>query len=166
MPGSATRASAAKATGATAKVSTSVRANITAEASAIDSDGWFDTGDIATLDPLGFLRLTDRKKDVIKSGGEWVSSIDIEIAAASHPAVKVAAVIGAAHPKWEERPVLIIELHSGATLDEAEMRTHLEPQMVRWWLPDAVVLAEIPLNANGKVDKKQLRDRYGNCLMG
>ena len=135
-----------------------------ARASAVDSDGWFDTGDIATLDQLGFLRLTDRKKDVIKSGGEWVSSIDIENAAASHAAVKVAAVIGAAHPKWEERPVLIIELHAGATLDEAEMRTHLEPQMVRWWLPDAVIFAEIPLNSNGKVDKKQLRERFGNCL--
>ena len=132
--------------------------------SALDADGWFDTGDIATIDEFGFMRITDRKKDVIKSGGEWISSIDVENAAAAHPKVKIPAVVGVHHPKWEERPVMVVELHEGEVLDEGELRTHLEAAMPKWWLPDRILFAPVPLTATGKVDKKVLREAYGNCL--
>jgi fatty-acyl-CoA synthase len=131
---------------------------------AVDADGWFDTGDIATLDRDGFLRITDRKKDVIKSGGEWISSIDIENAAVSCPGVRTAAVVGVPHPKWEERPILIIEREAGAVVAEADILTHVKSQVVSWWLPDAVIVAEIPMTATGKIDKKTLRDRYRDHL--
>ena len=132
------------------------------ETTALDEDGWFDTGDIATIDANGFMRITDRKKDVIKSGGEWISSIDIENVAVACPGVKVAAVIGVFHPKWEERPVLIVERMSGASLDEADIRAWLEPRLVKWWLPDRIIFAEVPLTATGKIDKKALRSSYGH----
>jgi fatty-acyl-CoA synthase len=135
-----------------------------AQMSALDENGWFDTGDIATLDPMGFMRITDRKKDVIKSGGEWISSIDIENAAAACPGVRVAAVVGVFHPKWEERPVLVIERHDGAELDEVAVRTFLEPHIVKWWMPDQVVFDTVPLTATGKIDKKVLRERYKSAL--
>ena len=125
-----------------------------------DADGWFDTGDIATLDVDGFLRITDRSKDVIKSGGEWISSIDLENIAVGHPGVRIAAVIGVPHPKWEERPVLIIETHEGAELDRQRMLDYLAPQVAKWWLPDEVIFASVPLTATGKVDKKRLRQTY------
>lgn len=134
------------------------------EETALDADGWFDTGDIATIDAHGFMRITDRKKDVIKSGGEWVSSIDIENVAAACPAVKVAAVVGVFHAKWEERPVLIIETKAGATITEAEIMAWLEPRLVKWWLPDRIFFADVPLTATGKIDKKVLRVAYANCL--
>ncbi|WP_332769194.1 long-chain fatty acid--CoA ligase [Phenylobacterium sp.] len=133
--------------------------------SALGPDGWFDTGDIATLDEDGFLRITDRKKDVIKSGGEWISSIDIENIMAACPGVKTAAVVGVAHPKWEERPILVIERHEGAKLTEAEVQGFLEPRIVRWWMPDLVVFEPVPLTATGKVDKKRLRERHGEALI-
>ncbi|MDB5454540.1 MAG: long-chain fatty acid--CoA ligase [Caulobacter sp.] len=133
---------------------------------AVDADGWFDTGDIATLDRHGFLRITDRQKDVIKSGGEWISSIDLENLAAGCPGVKIAAVIGAAHPKWEERPLLVIETHDGADLDKAAVLAFLTPLIVKWWTPDDVIFAAVPLTATGKIDKKRLRAAYGNHLMG
>ncbi len=135
-----------------------------ADASAIDADGWFDTGDIATLDSDGFMRITDRSKDVIKSGGEWISSIDIENAAAGCPGVRIAAVVGVFHPKWEERPVLVIEAHPDVALTEQAVRDHLRPLIVGWWMPDAVVFDAVPLTATGKIDKKVLRDRYGDRL--
>lgn len=123
--------------------------------------GWFDTGDIATLDEDGLLRLTDRAKDMIKSGGEWISSIDLENAASGHPDVAAAAVIGVHHPKWEERPLLIVVLKPGATLDRDSIRTHLARKVARWWLPDDIVTVDaLPLGATGKVQKNALRDQF------
>ncbi len=135
-----------------------------AEASACDADGWFDTGDISTIDANGFMRITDRKKDVIKSGGEWISSIDIENAAVACPGVKVAAVAGVFHPKWEERPILVIETMDGAALTEAEVRAFLEPRIVKWWMPDRIVFDTVPMTATGKIDKKVIREKYGDVL--
>ncbi len=134
------------------------------EADVVDADGWFDTGDIATLDAFGFMRITDRKKDVIKSGGEWISSIDLENVAAGHPSVKIAAVIGVAHPKWEERPLLILELHEGASLSREAVLAYLTERVVKWWLPDDVIFAAVPLTATGKIDKKVLRSAYRGHL--
>lgn len=136
-----------------------------AESDCADCDGWFDTGDIATVDPQGYLRITDRKKDVIKSGGEWVSSIDIENIAVACPGVKIAAVVGAVHPKWEERPVLIIEIHDGASLTKEAVLDYLAPRMVKWWMPDAVFFEKVPLTATGKIDKKVLREKFRGALM-
>jgi fatty-acyl-CoA synthase len=132
----------------------------------VNDDGWFDTGDIATLDQFGFMRITDRKKDVIKSGGEWISSIDLENVAMACPGVKIAAVVGVPHPKWEERPVLIIEPHEGANLCNEEVLDYLAPRIVKWWTPDAVVFDTVPLTATGKIDKKVLRARYKDLLTG
>ena len=134
------------------------------EETAVDADGWFDTGDIATLDELGFMRITDRQKDVIKSGGEWISSIDVENVAAALPAVSIAAVVGVHHPKWEERPALVIQVHEGETVTDEAVRAHLAEHMPRWWLPDAIIFAQVPLTATGKIDKKVLRDRYKDLL--
>lgn len=134
------------------------------EQDAVDADGWFDTGDIATIDAAGFMRITDRKKDVIKSGGEWISSIDLENIAAGCPGVRIAAVIGAPHPKWEERPVLVIECQDGVSLSEEQVLAFLEPRIVRWWKPDRVIFAPVPLTATGKIDKKTLRVRYAAAL--
>ncbi|WP_411339437.1 long-chain fatty acid--CoA ligase [Sphingopyxis sp. J-6] len=131
---------------------------------AADSDGWFDTGDIGTIDRFGFLRLTDRAKDVIKSGGEWISSIDLENAAVGCPGVRIAAVIGVYHPKWEERPLLVIEAHEGETVTAEAVRAHLETRVVRWWMPDDILFDTVPLTATGKIDKKALRDTYRDHL--
>jgi len=112
----------------------------------LDHEGFFDTGDIASVDSHGFMQITDRAKDVIKSGGEWISSIDIENIAVGHPKVALAAVIGAAHPKWDERPVLLVDF--------------LQGKIAKWWMPDDVVFVDdIPLGATGKIDKKTLRER-------
>ena len=135
------------------------------ETSALDEDGWFNTGDIATLDPNGFMRITDRSKDVIKSGGEWISSIDIENIAVGCPGVRIAAVVGVFHAKWEERPVLVIEAHDGASLSVDVVLAYLEPRIVKWWTPDAVIFDKVPLTATGKIDKKVLRDRYRDHLV-
>jgi len=135
-------------------------------ADAADSNGWFDTGDIATIDTHGFMRITDRKKDVIKSGGEWISSIDLENIAVACPGVKIAAVVGIPHPKWEERPILVIETHEGETLTEQDVHAYLEPLIVKWWKPDRVIFASVPLTATGKIDKKVLRSRYATALTG
>ncbi|GAB6387756.1 long-chain fatty acid--CoA ligase [Stutzerimonas marianensis] len=135
------------------------------ETSAVDADGWFDTGDIATLDPNGYMRITDRSKDVIKSGGEWISSIDIENIAVACPGVRIAAVVGVTHEKWEERPVLIIEPHDDAQICIETVLAFLEPQIVKWWMPDAVIIDTVPLTATGKIDKKTLRERYRSYLL-
>ena len=127
---------------------------------AADKDGWFDTGDIVTLDAEGFMRITDRNKDVIKSGGEWISSVDLENAAAGYPGVKIAAVIGVPHPKWEERPILIIETHEGASVEAEGVMRHLAGLVVKWWLPETVYFDTVPMTATGKIDKKTLRRRY------
>ena len=135
------------------------------DTSALDADGWFDTGDIATLDPNGYMRITDRSKDVIKSGGEWISSIDIENIAVGCPGVRIAAVVGVPHEKWEERPILIIEGHDDADVRAETVLAYLEPQIVKWWMPDAVIFDSVPLTATGKIDKKTLRDRYRDHLI-
>ncbi len=135
-----------------------------ADTSAVDVHGWFDTGDIATIDRFGFMRITDRKKDLIKSGGEWISSIDVENAATACPGVKVAAVVGVHHPKWEERPILIVEPQDTCDLEEAEVRSFLEGRLARWWMPDRIIIATVPLTATGKIDKRVIRHRYADAL--
>ncbi len=126
----------------------------------LDNEGFFDTGDVSTIDDHGFMQITDRAKDVIKSGGEWISSIEIENLAVGHPKVALAAVIGAAHPKWDERPVLLIKLKDGETEDKQEHLDFLVGKIAKWWMPDDVVfLADIPLGATGKIDKKLLREQ-------
>ena len=126
----------------------------------LDHEGFFDTGDIASVDAYGFMQITDRAKDVIKSGGEWISSIDIENIAAGHPKVVLAAVIGAAHPKWDERPVLLVKLKEGEAEDKQEHLDFLQGKIAKWWMPDDVVFVDdIPLGATGKIDKKTLRER-------
>ncbi len=126
----------------------------------LDTEGFFDTGDVSTIDDHGFMQITDRAKDVIKSGGEWISSIEIENLAVGHPKVALAAVIGAAHPKWDERPVLLIKLKDGETEDKQEHLDFLQGKIAKWWMPDDVVfLADIPLGATGKIDKKLLREQ-------
>ncbi|MEG2498108.1 long-chain-fatty-acid--CoA ligase [Brevundimonas sp.] len=130
------------------------------EGSVLDEDGYFDTGDVATIDEYGFMHITDRAKDVIKSGGEWISSIEIENIAVGHDKVELAAVIGAAHPKWDERPLLIVKLKEGEVLDKQEHLDFLVGKIAKWWMPDDVVAVdEIPLGATGKIDKKLLRER-------
>ncbi|MFC5343363.1 long-chain-fatty-acid--CoA ligase [Brevundimonas staleyi] len=126
----------------------------------LDHEGFFDTGDVSTIDEQGFMQITDRAKDVIKSGGEWISSIEIENIAVGHPKVELAAVIGAAHPKWDERPVLVIKLKPGETEDKQEHLDFLVGKIAKWWMPDDVVFVDdIPLGATGKIDKKLLRER-------
>lgn len=122
-------------------------------------DGWFDTGDIATIDEEGYLRLTDRAKDVIKSGGEWISTLDLEDAVSSHPAVAMAAAIGVPHPKWDERPLLLVVLRPGQTADPAQLKAHVAERVAKWWTPDEVrIVAELPIGPTGKVLKRQLRE--------
>lgn len=126
----------------------------------LDNEGFFDTGDVSTIDDHGFMQITDRAKDVIKSGGEWISSIEIENLAVGHPKVALAAVIGSAHPKWDERPVLLIKLKEGEAEDKQEHLDFLVGKIAKWWMPDDVVfLADIPLGATGKIDKKLLREQ-------
>ncbi|NWH09259.1 MAG: long-chain-fatty-acid--CoA ligase [Alphaproteobacteria bacterium] len=127
----------------------------------LDADGFFDTGDVATIDPDGFMQITDRAKDVIKSGGEWISSIEIENIAVGHPAVAEAAVIGVAHPKWDERPLLICVLKKGMAATREEILTYLDGKIAKWWMPDDVVfLDEIPHTATGKIQKMELREKF------
>jgi acyl-CoA synthetase (AMP-forming)/AMP-acid ligase II len=126
-------------------------------------DGWFYTGDIGSIDPDGYLQLTDRSKDVIKSGGEWVSSIDLENAAMCHPSVQQAAAIGVPHPKWQERPLLIVVKAPGKDLQPDELRTFLASKLVKWWLPDAIEFVDaLPIGATGKVLKRELRQRFAD----
>ena len=126
----------------------------------LDDEGFFDTGDVSTIDDQGFMQITDRAKDVIKSGGEWISSIEIENLAVGHPKVELAAVIGAAHAKWDERPVLIIKLKPGEAEDKQEHLDFLVGKIAKWWMPDDVIFVDdIPLGATGKIDKKVLRER-------
>jgi acyl-CoA synthetase (AMP-forming)/AMP-acid ligase II len=126
----------------------------------LDHEGYFDTGDVSTIDEYGFMQITDRAKDVIKSGGEWISSIEIENIAVGHPKVELAAVIGAAHPKWDERPVLIIKLKPDQAQNKQEHLDFLEGKIAKWWMPDDVVFVDdIPLGATGKIDKKLVRER-------
>lgn len=123
--------------------------------------GWFDTGDVATIDAHGFMRITDRTKDVIKSGGEWISSIDLENVAVGHPAVAEAAVIGIAHPKWQERPLLVVVQAEGASVEARELIDYFEGKIAKWWTPDDVAFVEeLPHTATGKISKLKLRERF------
>lgn len=132
----------------------------------LDAEGYFDTGDVATIDARGYMTITDRAKDVVKSGGEWISSIEIENHATAHPAVHIAAVIGVAHPKWDERPILLCQLNPGATADGDELRAFLGGRIARWWMPDDVLFVdEIPLGATGKIDKKLIRQRLAGYTL-
>jgi YD repeat-containing protein len=134
--------------------------------SALDEDGWFATGDVATIDPDGLMEITDRSKDVIKSGGEWISSIALENIAVSHPDVAEAAVIAARHPKWDERPVLVVVPRPGHTIDKQQLLSIYEAKVPKWWLPDdVVVVEELPHTATGKLQKLTLRARYRHYLM-
>jgi fatty-acyl-CoA synthase len=127
----------------------------------LDGEGYFDTGDVATIDPAGYMQITDRAKDVIKSGGEWISSIEIENIAAGHPKAYMAAVIGVAHPKWDERPLLLVKLKEGESASAEEFLRFLDGKIARWWMPDAVEFVDdIPLGATGKIDKKLIRQRF------
>jgi fatty-acyl-CoA synthase len=128
---------------------------------AFEKDGWFDTGDVATLDPCGYMQITDRAKDVIKSGGEWISSIDLENLAVGHPKVAEAAVIGVSHPKWDERPLLVIVLKKGESASKEEILGFMQGKIAKWWMPDDVVFVdEIPHTATGKIQKLVLRQQF------
>jgi len=131
------------------------------DANILDGDGFFDTGDVATIDSHGYMRITDRSKDVIKSGGEWISSIDLENLAVGHPAVAEAAVIGVHHPKWDERPLLIVQLKQGQKATREGILKFMEGKIAKWWMPDDVVFVEgIPHTATGKILKTALRDQF------
>jgi acyl-CoA synthetase (AMP-forming)/AMP-acid ligase II len=131
------------------------------EDAASSGEQWFDTGDVAVIHPDGTLQLTDRTKDVIKSGGEWISSVELENAAMSHPGVGEAACIGIYHPKWDERPILVVVKKPGVEVTADEIKAHLGGIVAKWWLPDAVeFVAEIPHGATGKISKKDLRDQF------
>ena len=121
-------------------------------------DGWFATGDVATIDADGYMQITDRSKDVIKSGGEWISSIDLENIAVAHPGIAEAAVIGIAHPKWDERPLVVAVKKPGATVTREELLKFYEGKIAKWWTPDDVVFVEqLPHTATGKLLKTRLR---------
>ena len=133
----------------------------------LDQDGWFPTGDVVTIDQYGYMKITDRSKDVIKSGGEWISSIDIENLAVGHPKVLQAGVVGIFHPKWEERPILVIKPAPGEPPTEAEIKAFLAGKIAKWWMPDTVfIVDEMPLTATGKIKKIALREQYKDCLSG
>jgi len=124
-------------------------------------DGWFDTGDVATIDPQGYMAITDRTKDVIKSGGEWISSIELENTAMGHPAVAEAAVIGVAHPKWTERPLLVVVRAEGQDVSKEDLLAYFDGKVATWWIPnDAVFVDELPHTATGKVKKIELRKQF------
>jgi fatty-acyl-CoA synthase len=129
-------------------------------------DGWLRTGDVATIDAEGYIRIVDRTKDLIKSGGEWISSVELENAIMSHPDVVEAAVVGVAHPKWDERPLACIVVREGASVSRDDMLAFLSSRVAKWWLPDDVVVIEaVPKTSVGKFDKKVLRERFRNHLV-
>ena len=131
----------------------------------LDAEGYFDTGDVATIDGDGYMAIVDRVKDVVKSGGEWISSIEIENIAIGHPKVAHCAVIGVPHPRWGERPLLVAALHPGESVGGEELLGFLDGRIARWWMPDAVAfIDEMPLGATGKIDKKALRARFAAPL--
>jgi fatty-acyl-CoA synthase len=129
-------------------------------------DGWLKTGDVASIDRHGYIQLRDRTKDVIKSGGEWVSSVELENEIMAHPKVAEAAVIGVAHPKWSERPLACVVCKPGETVTPAEIIEFLTPRVAKWWLPDDVVfIDELPKTSVGKFSKKELRDRFADYTL-
>jgi fatty-acyl-CoA synthase len=131
------------------------------------SDGWMRTGDVCKITPDGYIRITDRAKDVIKSGGEWISSLDLENTLMAHPAVAEATVVGLKHVKWQERPVAFVVLRPGTSATEEELLAFLAERVAKWWLPDRLVfLEQIPKTGTGKFDKKLVRDQNADLLMG
>jgi 3-(methylthio)propionyl---CoA ligase len=125
--------------------------------------GWFPTGDVATIDPDGYMQITDRSKDVIKSGGEWISSIDLENIAVAHPAIAEAAVIGVKHPKWDERPIVVAVKKAGQEVSKDELLKFYEGKIAKWWMPDDVVFVpELPHTATGKLSKLTLRQKFAD----
>jgi fatty-acyl-CoA synthase len=132
----------------------------------VDDHGFFDTGDVATIDNLGYMQIADRAKDVIKSGGEWISTTQIENLAVGHPKAAICAVIGAPHPKWGERPVLLVKLVPGESATRQEFLAFLEGKIARWWMPDDVIFVdEVPLGVTGKIDKKLIRKRLTDYVL-
>ncbi|MEM9063458.1 MAG: long-chain-fatty-acid--CoA ligase [Pseudomonadota bacterium] len=141
--------------------------NDEATQAAMDAEGWFGTGDVASIDTEGWLSITDRAKDLIKSGGEWISSIDVENTAIAHPAVANAAVIAIAHPRWDERPLLVVQKQPGAEPEPQDLLDHVAAHLAKWQVPDAVEFVdELPLTATGKVSKKTLRDTFRDHPIG
>lgn len=137
-----------------------------ADKDAVDQDGWFDTGDISVLDEDGYMIIKDRAKDVIKSGGEWISSIDLENAAFGHPDITEACVVGIPHPKWDERPMLFVVTNDGEPIEKESILEFLGSRVAKWWLPDEIIfLKELPHGATGKLQKFELRDEYNNYYM-
>ena len=140
--------------------------NEAATARSLDTDGWFGTGDVAKIRPDGFLILVDRTKDLVKSGGEWISSIDVENMATGHPAIAQAAVIAMPHPKWNERPLLIVVKRPGEDVTKEAMIAYLGDKIAKWQLPDDVVFLEsIPLTATGKISKLTLRRQFADYVL-
>jgi fatty-acyl-CoA synthase len=134
--------------------------------SILDDNGFFDTGDVGTMDPLGYMQITDRSKDVIKSGGEWISSIDLENLAIGHPKVAEAAVIGVHHPKWDERPLLVIVLKEGQSATKEEILAFFKGKIASWWMPDDIAfVAAIPHTATGKIQKTTLREQFKDYVL-
>lgn len=133
---------------------------------AFTDDGWFRTGDVSALHPDGYMEITDRSKDVIKSGGEWVSSIEIENAASDHPDVAMAACIGVRHEKWQERPILIVQPVAGKTPDKAEIKECIAAKCAKWWMPDAIEFTDaLPIGATGKILKRELKVQYKDYVL-
>ncbi len=132
----------------------------------LESDGWFETGDVASINADGFMTIRDRSKDIIKSGGEWISTVELEGIAVGHPGIADAAAIAAKHEKWDERPVLIAVRALGTSLTEKELISFFSDKVAKWQVPDAVVFVEeLPRNATGKVLKNKLREAYGDVLL-
>jgi len=129
-------------------------------------DGWFPTGDVAIIDPDGYMQITDRSKDVIKSGGEWIGTIDLENIAMAHPAVLQAACIGVAHPKWDERPLLVVVKRPGAEVTKEELIAFYEGKIAKWWTPDDVRFVDaLPIGATGKVLKTKIREQFKEYVL-
>jgi acyl-CoA synthetase (AMP-forming)/AMP-acid ligase II len=136
-----------------------------AEEDAVNAGQWFDTGDVGLIYPDGTLQLTDRTKDVIKSGGEWISSVELENAAIGHPAVSEAAAIGVFHPKWDERPLLVVVKKPGVDVSQDDIREFLTSHVAKWWVPDAVAFVDqIPHTGTGKISKKDLRQQFSSYV--
>ena len=143
-----------------------IRRYMNAEADACDADGWFGTGDVATIDASGNMEITDRAKDIVKSGGEWISSIQLENIAVGHPDVAEAAIVAARHPKWDERPLLVVTAKPGREIDPAALLALYPGQVAKWWIPDEVVVVEeLPHTATGKLNKLELRQRFRDFVL-
>lgn len=137
-----------------------------ADESALTADGWFDTGDIATLDQDGYLKICDRSKDLIKSGGEWISSVELENIASAHPEIDIVAVIAAEHPRWDERPILIAKKMANSQVSADDILAYYTDKIAKWQIPDRVIFVDsIPVGGTGKILKKELRETYGSVLL-